>query len=164
MSMINEGRLRLIRAAALISFFFAVFILLLSYAFLQEQIVVPGWHLVSAHYPTKSGFFFSFLGIFSFFFFLFSMVNARLKRFPASNQLSASAYSGSDLKQWGAFLNSGIFVGLNLLFMGAILKIWQLNNPDMNALRWGFNILLLLSFLVILYSIFFPFYSLTKSK
>ncbi len=167
MAEFSEGNLRLLRAVGHGIFFLGIFFLVLSYAFLQETIVLPGWHLVSEHYPQKSSYFYLFLVGLGLLFFFISLLRNRVKRFPDSNQAIMTFLgrnvSSHQLKNQATFMVHGIFLGLSMFFLGMILKVWQINNPDLRGLGIGFSIWLVLSLLVLIGSFLVPFINKTES-
>jgi ABC-type phosphate/phosphonate transport system permease subunit len=165
----KEGILRMIKALAFLFFLFAIGSLVLTYSFLQEPIVIPGWEKFSPHYPSKSEFFYYFLAGIIVIFLVYSWSSRLLKRFPnRSDQRSEKVFSflvqTSEVKYWGSVWNAGTFLGLNLLTLGVILKIWQINNPAMDTFSIGFTATILISFVVILLAFVYPFLMIIRSN
>ncbi len=165
----REGNLRIIKALAFSSFFLAIFFLILSYSFLQNNLVIPAWHLLSPHYPSKETYFYAVLIELALVFFFYSLGARRIKKFPTGGFGTKESVFGisvlsKDLKHWSQVWLNGLFFGVSLFLLGTILKIWQVNNPQMSTLSIGFSLTLLVALAIMLMAFVYPLLRIINPK
>lgn len=169
MATISEGRLRLLKALAFLSFFILFSSLVAVYAYLQDPIAMPIWSSVLGSSPSKAGVFYVGIGVLAVVFFANSWFSRLLKKMPKSRETKVNILGGLSVDSLHAFTwltvwNALVFLSVNLFLTGLILKVWELNNADMSFLSTGITFIIMLGLVLFIFGFTLPLIRLINAK